>query len=256
MKVYIMTDLEGASGVFKFEQARNLQSPLFREAMEYLMGDIAAVVAGLRDAGVKDIIVLDGHNGGNNFIPHLMAPGAKYLTGAPPSNQWGLDKTCDGLIMLAYHAMWGTADGVLYHTQWSSGEQRYWYNGVESGEMAQGALFAGHFGVPPIMVSGDEASCREARKFFGPACVTVPVKKGINREAAILFPFEETRKALQEGARRAVAAIPKCKPYKIRMPIRVTTQYIDVETHPSLTRLVTKKWKVTDLSVYKNIVSG
>jgi len=83
-------------------------------------------------------------------------------------------------------------------------------NGVESGELAQDAAVAGHFGVPPIMVAGDEATCREAEKFFGKACVTVAVKKGIARESALLYPFEETRKALYEGARRAMAAIPDC----------------------------------------------
>jgi hypothetical protein len=46
-------------------------------------------------------------------------------------------------------------------------ESRYWHNGVESGELAQVAAIAGHYGVPPIMVTGDEATCREARQFFG-----------------------------------------------------------------------------------------
>ena len=80
--------------------------------------------------------------------------------------------------------------------------------------MAQCAAVAGHFGVPPILVTGDEATCREARKFFGGNCVTVAVKQGIAREAAVLYPFAETRKALYEGAKRAVAAIPNCKPYR------------------------------------------
>ncbi|MBU4198841.1 MAG: M55 family metallopeptidase [Verrucomicrobia bacterium] len=255
MKIFIVTDLEGASGVFKFGQVREKQNPLFHEAMEYLMGDIAAVVKGLREAGVKDIAVLDGHNGGNNFIPHLMVSGARYVTGAPPCRKWGLDASCDGLILLGYHAMWGTKDGVLYHTQSSSSEHRYWYNGVESGELAQAALYAGHFGVPPIMVSGDEATCREARKFFGKACVTIAVKKGLTREAAILYPFEETRQALYEGARRAVAAIPRCKTYKVRLPIRAKVQYFEVVGYPSQTRIVTRQGKITDLSNYGNITN-
>lgn len=255
MKIFVFTDLEGASGVFSFAQTRDRKDPRYREAVEYLMGDIAAVVKGLRETGVKDIIVLDGHGGGNNFIPHLMAPGARYVTGWHPSEKWGLDKTCDGVIMLGYHAMWGTPDGVLYHTQCSASESRYWYNGVESGELVQHALYAGRFGVPPIMVSGDEATCREARRFFGKGCVTVAVKKGLTREAAVLYPFEETRQALYEGARRAVAAIPRCRPYKLRLPIRAKTQCFEVVGHPSQTRLVTRAWTIKDLSDYKSIKS-
>lgn len=122
--------------------------------------------------------------------------------------------------------MMGTQDGVLHHTQSSLGENRYWYNGVESGEIAQTALLAGHYGVPPIMVSGDEAACREAREFLGSECITVATKAGISREAAILYPFAETRRALYEGAMRAVAAIPRCQPYRVEMPIRARKQWL------------------------------
>ena len=48
-----------------------------------------------------------------------------------------------------------------------------------------------------------EATCREATQFFGPNCVKVAVKRGRSREAAELYPFDETRQALYEGAKRA-----------------------------------------------------
>ncbi len=139
------------------------------------MGDIAAVVRGLRAANVAEIVVLDGH-GSQAFVPHLMEPGAKYITGKPrPGPLTGLDESFDGLIQLGAHTMMGTPDGVLAHTQSSRTENRYWYNGVESGELAQCAAIAGHYGIPTIMMTGDEATCREATKFFGSNCVTVAV---------------------------------------------------------------------------------
>jgi D-amino peptidase len=212
LRIYIVTDLEGASGVYQFAQTREPESPLGEKAKEYLMGDIAAVVRGLRVAGATDIVVLDGH-GSQAFVPHLMEPGAKYITGKPrPGPLTGLDESFAGLIQLGAHAMMGTPDGVLAHTQSSRTENRYWYNGVESGELAQCAAIAGRYGVPPVMVTGDEATCREAAKFFGSNCVTVAVKRGITREAAVLYPFDETRQALYEGARRAVPAIGRCQP--------------------------------------------
>jgi D-amino peptidase len=246
LKIYIETDLEGASGVYKFAQTREPESPLGIQAKEYLMGDIAAVVRGLREMGATEILVLDGH-GSQAFIPHLMEPGAKYITGKPrPGVLWGLDKTYVGIIMLGLHAMAGTPDGVLNHTQSSKTENRYWYNGVESGELAQSAAIAGYFGVPPIMVSGDEATCREARKFYGDACVTVAVKQGISREAAVLYPFAETRKALYEGAKQAVAAIPKCKPYQLALPIKVKKQFLVLGDGSAQPKLVTKEGEVQD----------
>ena len=51
LKIYVVTDLEGISGVYRFAQTREPETPLNREAREYFMADVAAVVRGLRDAG-------------------------------------------------------------------------------------------------------------------------------------------------------------------------------------------------------------
>jgi D-amino peptidase len=228
IKIFIETDLEGVSGVYNFTQTREKGSPENLQACEYFMGDLSAVIRGLRDGGATEIIVIDGH-GNQAMIPHLMEPGAKYVTGKPrpDGNRWSLDKTYAGIVMFGFHAMNGTPDGVLCHTQSSMSENRYWYNGVESGELAQTASIAGYFGVPPILVTGDEATCREARKFFGDNIVTVATKEGLAREAAVLYPFEETRKALYEGAKKAIAAIPKCKPYIMTTPIKVKEEHLE-----------------------------
>jgi len=245
LKIYIDTDLEGASGVYKFTQTRETDTPLAREAREYFMGDLAAVVRGLRDAGATEIYANDGH-GNQAFIPHLMEPGAKYATGRPKPEKAGMDKSYAGMVLVGFHAMMGTPDGVLHHTQNSKTENRYWYNGVESGEIAQEAILAGCYGVPLLMVTGDEAVCREARKFFGDSIVTVATKKGIGREAAVLYPFAETRQALYEGAKRAVAAIPHCKPYQIATPIKVKKQFLVLGKEGEEPKLVTKEGVIED----------
>jgi D-amino peptidase len=246
LRIYIMTDLEGASGVYQFAQTRET-GPLNDKAKEYLMGDIAAVVRGLRAGGATDIVILDGH-GPQAFVPHLMEPGAKYITGKPrPGPLTDLDGSFAGMVQLGAHAMMGTADGVLCHTQSSKTENRYWYNGVESGELAQVAAIAGGYGVPTIMVTGDEAACRESQKFFGPNCVTVAVKRGISREAAELYPFDETRQALYAGARRAVAAIPRCQPYKLSLPIQAKKEYLVFDDPAKPGRKVSKEGTIEDV---------
>lgn len=253
-KIYVVTDLEGASGVYCWAQCRGAEAkktPLGQKAMEYFMGDLAAVVRGLRDGGAGEILVLDGH-GAQAIVPHLMEPGAKYITGlARPKLFEGLDETFAGVVQMAAHSMMGTPDGLLNHTQDSILENRYWYNGLESGELAQVAIYAAHFNVPTIMVSGDEATCRESRKFFGDSCVTVAVKRGLAREAAVLYPFAETRRALYEGAKRAVDAIPLCDPYKIKMPIQVKTQRLTFDGPDKKPRVVTKEGTIPDgLHIY------
>jgi len=246
VRIYIVTDLEGASGVYQFAQTREA-GPLYEKAKEYLMGDIAAVVRGLRAGGATDIVVLDGH-GSQAFVPHLMEAGAKYITGKPrPGPLTGLDDSFAGMVQLGAHAMMGTPDGVLCHTQSSRSENRYWYNGVESGELAQCAAVAGGYGVPTIMVTGDEATCREAKEFFGPECVTVAVKRGISREAAELYPFDETRRALYEGGKRAVAAIERCKPYMLSLPIQAKKEYLVFDNPGGPGRRISKEGAVEDV---------
>jgi D-amino peptidase len=246
-KIYVVTDLEGASGVYKFAQTREPDSPAGQEAKAYLMHDIAAVVCGLKAGGATEILVLDAH-GPQAFVPHLMEPGAKYITGRPrPEALWGLDGSFAGIVLLAHHAKMGTPDGVLNHTQSSRTENRYWYNGVESGELAQEAAIAGYYGVPPILVTGDEATCREANEFFGPDCVTVAVKRGIAREAAVLCPFEETRAALFEGALRAMEALPRCKPYRIATPIKARKEYLELDEKGAPLRQASKEGMIDDV---------
>ena len=248
IKIYVNTDLEGISGVYKFAQTREKDTPLNIQACEYFMGDLAAVVKGLKDGGADEIVVLDGH-GSQCIIPHLMVPGAKYITGLPrpgAGNLSELDSTFSGIVMLGFHAMMGTPDGVLNHTQSSRSENRYWYNGVESGELAQNALISGNYNVPFIMVTGDDATCREAHRFFGHDLVTVSTKKGLSREAAVLYPFEETRKALYEGARKAVSLISVCKPYQIDMPIKVKMQHLKTEPGSTGTEVATVDWVSED----------
>ncbi len=243
-KIYILTDLEGASGVYKFAQTRE-EGPLNELAKEYLMGDIAAVVRGLREGGATEIVILDGH-GSQAFVPHLMEPGATYITGKPrPCFMCDLDESFAGVVQLGAHAMMGTPDGVLCHTQSSKTENRYWYNDVESGELAQVAIIAGAYGVPTIMVTGDEAACREARQFFGDDVVTVAVKRGLSREAAALYPFHETRAALFEGAKKAMTVIGKCKPYRIEVPIRAKKQWLIFDADGQ-SRLQTKEGIIED----------
>lgn len=247
LKIYVNTDLEGISGVFNFVQTREKGSPENLQACEYFMGDLDAVIQGLRDGGATEVVVLDGH-GNQAVVPHLMSPGATYITGRPrpgAGNLSLLDSSFAAMVMVGFHAMNGTPDGVLCHTQSSKSENRYWYNGIESGELVQNAVIAGYYGVPVIMVTGDEATCREATHFFGNKVVTVATKKGLAREAAELYPFEETRQALYEGAKKAVSVISGCKSFHLEFPVKAKKQQLVQEGDSTEPKLVTKEKTIT-----------
>jgi len=228
MKVYICTDLEGISGVVTFEQTRDKdKNPhLYQEARRLLMEDVNAVVEGCLEGGADEVIVSDGHGGGFNMVPEMMHPGALYVTGVDrPGVGLGLDESVDAAMLIGYHAMNGTETGVLHHTQSSKAESKYWYNGVESGEIAQSAALAAHHGAPVIMVSGDKAGCLEATAFLGEEVVTVETKEGYGRQCAKLVPPQMVHMMLREAAGRAVKNAENCKPYTIDFPATVRAQF-------------------------------
>ena len=232
MRVLISTDLEGISGVCVWDQTRE-RGLLYEEARRLLMGDISATVEGCLAGGVDLVYVVDGHGGGFNIVPELMHPKAQYITGTDrPSirQSAALFEAVDACILLGYHAMAGTPSAILRHTQSSRRGDRYWYNGRECGEIAQSGLLMGHFGIPVVMVTGDDATCREAIDLLGTEIVTVAVKRAYGVQFGLLLSPEAAHDAIREGAMEAMTRIGQCSPLVMELPIRGRLQFPDKQT--------------------------
>ena len=129
-KIYIITDLEGISGVYKWAQIDYKDDRLNLEACEFFMKDLQAVIRGLQAGGAKEIMVFDAH-GLQSVLPGMMIPGAKYLTGHPrPVGLLKFDSTYDGVVLLGFHAMMGVEEGVLNHTQNPENGSRFGSKGL------------------------------------------------------------------------------------------------------------------------------
>jgi D-amino peptidase len=113
--------------------------------------------------------------------------------------------------------MAGTVDGNLNHTQSSRTVDRYTLNGQPIGEIAQMALFCGALGLPAILVTGDDAACREASALM-PEVTTVSVKRGLSRSSAISVSATEARRRIREGAALAVKKHLKTPIAPLTMP--------------------------------------
>ena len=184
MKIYIHTDLEGISGIDTVDMVMP-DRPRYQEGRELLMGDVNAAIDGAFAGGATEVSVLDSHGGSlANFIPGRLDPRARQDT-KPNKKWWGiLDESFAGTFFIGAHAMAGTQNGFLDHTQSSESWHDYSVNGRRMGELGQWAIVAGHWGVPMLMVSGDEAACVEARQFFLPL-ETAVVKRGVGRSQAV-----------------------------------------------------------------------
>lgn len=219
MKILIMTDLEGISGVNAMEMVSEEGTPGHKFALERLMLDVNAAVEGAFEGGASDVYVVDGHGGGKNFIKEMLHPRAVE----PKSVGWQeLIRTgeIDAYMEVGVHAMAGTINGFLDHTQSSKSWYNYIVNGRRSGEIAQGAIFVGAFDVPFVMVSGDQAACVEARAFLGDIECAV-VKYGIGRNSARLVNLNEALERIKKAAKDSLKLIGKIKPYKPILPLEI-----------------------------------
>lgn len=230
MRIHVCTDLEGISGITCWEQTRDRDNPLYQEARRLLTEEINACVEGCLAGGASEVTVSDGHGGGFNIIPEDLHPAARCVTGpGRPRPGCGMEDGADGLILLGYHAMNGVEDAVLHHTQSSQGENKYWYNGVECGEIVQSSLVAGHYGIPPIMCTGDLRACEEARRFLGEEIVTVVVKEGYSRTSCRMLAPRKARGLIRDGAKEAMSVIGRCKPFTMDLPITARLRLKDKE---------------------------
>jgi len=251
MKIYIMTDMEGASGI-RYMTECQVDGPMYGPSRKYLIGDVNAAVAGCFDGGADEVLVNDGHGGGRTLDIEKMDPRASYETeGGGGHSLPGLDETFDGLMVVGGHAMAGTSNAFLDHTQSSLSWHDYYINGEKYGEIGQWTAVAGHFNVPLLFACGDRAACEEVERQF-PGARTVAVKEAISRNTARLtLSPERAHQAIQEGVREALALVGTLKPWKLEPPIEIAltfnrSDYADHVAHrPGVERVDARTVKKT-----------
>ena len=232
MRVLIMSDMEGVSGIVVWEQV-NGGAPLYEECRKLYTEEINAAVRGARAAGAKEIVVVDCHGAGqgwnfNSLVPELIDEGCEWVSHHPWSRYTELlEKGCDACLLIGMHARANTPDGVLCHTISTTTWRSLWFNDDLVGEIGINAALCGHYGVPCVMVSGDEATMREAKGLLGEGLETVAVKTGLSRYSARNVPPVRARQMIEEGARRALAGGRRVTPY---VPGRPTTITIELGT--------------------------
>jgi len=238
MKLLILTDMEGIGGIFTTAQTQKKASAtednywLYQESRRLQTAEVNAAVQGTLDGGATEIVVWDGHSSGFNFLLEELHPGAEYSIGGGYRQWFPVDASYDAMALVGFHAMAGTPNAVLEHTQ-SYDVHFYSVNGIEMGEIGQAALLAGLYDVPVIFISSDDAGCAEAKKLLGNHVVGVSVKTGHGREGARLKAPARCRALIQAGMKEAMALIgrPETQPLKLDPPYVVVEETIAPRTH-------------------------
>jgi D-amino peptidase len=228
MKLYLMTDLEGVAGVYDWE-SRDDTSPMGyavrARQQRWLAQEVSAAVDGLCAGGATRVIVNDGHGAGYTIDLDHVDPRAEVINGLNRPFWLPYQDGCDAAGIVGGHAKAGTPDACLCHTM-STAIREWTFNGISLGEMGLQAAIAGHFGVPFVFVTGDLHACREMEALI-PGVVTVPVKIGIGRQAALQLPPARAQELIRAGARRAMDAIDKVEPFRLESPIRFRDERVD-----------------------------
>lgn len=232
MRVLIMSDMEGVSGIVVWDQV-NGGAPLYEEGRRLYTEEINAAVRGAKKAGATEIVAVDCHGAGkdwsfNSYLHELLDPDCEYVTHHPWSRYVELlEKGCDAVLLVGMHARAGTPDGVLCHTISTATWRNLWFNDDLVGEIGVNAALCGHYGCPVALVTGDEATCREGQELLGQQITTVAVKKGLTRYSARNIPPLRARQMIEDGAYQALQKLEALKPYR---PARPTTITIEIES--------------------------
>ncbi|HEY0306008.1 MAG TPA: M55 family metallopeptidase [Longimicrobiales bacterium] len=231
-RVYFIVDMEGMGSAVhtreviagnEGERYRDRTGPDYWNHYRGLLTDeVNAAIAGARTAGARSFIVNEGH-GGNlfaNILPWQLDQDAILIRGYPKPMvmSTGVDSTMGAMIFTAAHANAGSG-GVMSHTY---AFDRIAINGQVLNEPALNALVAGEFGVPLVMVAGDDVVVDETKKMF-PDIVGVVVKTAVGGNAAITWSPKKVQQMLRDSTALAVrrAQEKRIKPFVLAKPYQL-----------------------------------
>ncbi len=231
MKVHIISDMEGVAGIVRWEQVTGGHL-MYEEGRRLYTEEINAAVRGARSAGATEIVVMDCHGAGqgwsfNSLVPELLDPGCDFVVQEHWTEYTGfLEAGCNAALLIGMHAMAGTREGVLNHTVSGESWQNVWFNGVLVGETGINAALCGTWGCPVLLVTGDEAVCREARDLLGTGLKTAAVKQGLGRRSARQRTPARTRELIEGAAREALRDLAAVRPYQPGQPCEILVEFV------------------------------
>jgi D-amino peptidase len=204
-KVLVCADMEGATGVTWPADVKP-GTEQWQRFRRMFTSDVNAAVAGFVAGGATDVLVNEAHATMRNLLLEELDERAQLLTGRHKhlSMVEGIQHgDVDAVAFVGYHAGAG-ADGVLSHTYLANSITGVWVDRRPASEGRLCALVAAEFGVPVVLVTGDDLACADAAT-YAPRAETVAVKDCVTRYAAVCRPPAVTAGQIRAAAERAAA---------------------------------------------------
>jgi D-amino peptidase len=206
MRVLISADMEGVTGVTCPDDVRP-GSPRWEYFRVLLTADVNAAVAGFLEAGATEIIVNEAHASKRNLLLDRLDQRSVAIIGThkPFGMMEGIDSGMDAVAFVGYHAGAGQ-QGVLSHTYLGTTVLDVRVNGEHASEGRMNALLAAEFGVPVVLVTGDDLTCADAAK-WAPAAKRVAVKQCVDRYTAVCLPPARTAELIRQAAAACLGSL-------------------------------------------------
>lgn len=223
--IFISADMEGIAGVVTSEQLgpSGFEYQRFRE---FMTREVLAAIEGARRGGAGRILVADSHGNGQNLLIDLFPDDVEIIRSwpRPLGMMEGVDSTFQGVFFIGYHAATTNPHGVRAHTFSSATLAEVRLNGAPIAESAMNAAIAAHFGVPVLLVSGDDAAVAEVRERLGDVEEAV-VKHAVSFHSARTLTPAAAQRLIAERAERAVRRLTTFRPHPLSTPVSLEVRF-------------------------------
>lgn len=220
MRIFVSADIEGIVGVVTREQCR-AGGHDYEQARTWMTDAVLVVCAAAHEAGATEVVVADSHGQGCNIHLERMPDYVQLVRSwpRPLGMMQGIEfGSYAGSFLVGYHASAGNAGGVLSHTLSSDLFQEVRLNGRPISEAALSAAIAGHFGVPVLMVAGDDMFIAEAAMELGDLA-SACLKRAYGTTSALNPNPTVAAARLREATHAAMAAAGRRQAYRIEGPV-------------------------------------
>ncbi|MCK8679528.1 MULTISPECIES: M55 family metallopeptidase [Streptomyces] len=205
MKILISADMEGATGV-TWPADVLPGTPQWERCRSLFTSDVQAAALGFFDGGADAVLVNEAHWTMRNLLLEQLDERVEMITGRHKSLSMveGVQHgDVDGIAFVGYHTGAGS-EGVLAHTYLANSITGVWLNGERASEGLLNATVAAEYGVPVILVTGDDLTCEDALD-YAPEARKVAVKDHISRYAAVCRTPTRTAADIRAAAKEATA---------------------------------------------------
>jgi D-amino peptidase len=225
LKVYLSVDMEGVAGTVTGDQLgpTGFEYERFRG---FMTNEALAAIEGARAAGASEFVVSDSHGNGENLLIERFPKDVTIVRSwpRPLAMMEGIDESFDAVLFIGYHASTTNPQGVRAHTMSSANLADLRLNGVSVPEAGLNAAIAGHFNVPVVMISGDDAIVKEAQALLGPIEGAV-VKWALGFHSARTLTPESSCDLIREEAKKAISRLKERKPYRVKAPVTLDVRF-------------------------------